>query len=196
MSIGKDAIKQVQTLYSDFENSEDFDKIKFWGLLTFMLHNADLALQLAEKYNVDAVLDSMESLVLTQSLFKDGVMLYCKCFASAQGKRVRLDINEIAKNYSEPEQHKIKELHEEIMEIRNGYIAHNSNNDFEAPLISHKNLENKIELLVTVTMLTPTEKFKAYRLQIALVSQYVIKKTNLILDKIQIEKGVLIDFKQ
>ena len=75
-------------------------------------------------------LDSMseeENELFEKSIWISCVITYCKCFTSAsKGRLVQLDKKHLFKNSSN-----LLSFHEEIMEMRNNYVAHAGESSFE-----------------------------------------------------------------
>lgn len=195
MAFKDDALKQVRESMPDFEiDSHDFKMIEGWNYLGFFVLHAMNSIQLAKKFNDDKAYDSYQQVTITQSLFKDSVMSYCKCFSSSEKPRIKIDINAIVKDFSSSDKAKYKKMHDRVLLVRNKYVAHNLENDFEISVVAVKQEGNKIVVKPSFTLATPINEFDAFFEQYALVSNYLILKINKILDKVSIDKGVEVSF--
>lgn len=193
MNFKEEAQKQVSDSLPHFNfDSDDFKSLENWNYLGYALLHAMNALGFAEKFLNDPAYEVLNQITIGQALFKDSIMSYCKCFSSSESLRVKIDINAVTKDL--PDKESYRQTHVEILEIRNKFVAHNLENNFELSTIGAKQEGNKIILSSTITILTPTNDFDKFREQYMLVSNYVILKANKIADKICKEKGVTIEF--
>src|SRR5215510_7456874 len=74
-----------------------FDRLNGWTYLMMMVDEAKRALDLSEKYNKTQGVDTLEQVLLAQSLFRHAIISYGKCYASAASGRQTLDRNAVFK---------------------------------------------------------------------------------------------------
>ena len=122
-------------------------------------------------------------------MFKNSILSYAKCFSSSGGGKVSLDAREVFKN--EPE---LKENHFALMDMRNEYIAHNGNSDFELAIVFQKKVEDEIVLSQTITFKSPVGKYEKFFDLFDHCTNYIIEKVNKKVDKLEHKLGVKIRF--
>lgn len=83
----------------------------------FALMNKDIDLVLEA---IDEMGNYDNSLIIQQSLMFFAIVTYAKCFTTNNGTRPSLDFNNIFKEA----QQSLKEEHAQIINLRNGYVAH------------------------------------------------------------------------
>ncbi len=107
----------------------DSPKSKQWiGNMSIKL-NLEYVLSLVKllKRNNSESLTDEENELYEKSIWISSVITYCKCFTSAsKGRLVQLDKKHLFKNSPD-----LLSFHEEIMEMRNNYVAHAGQSSFE-----------------------------------------------------------------
>ncbi len=172
--------------------SIDLKPLEQLNMLSMFMLQAFNAMEYAEKFEQDPNLSENDRLYLSQSMFKDSIMSYCKCFASAESFRIRLDINNVTKNVSVKEEYKA--THKEILNIRNQYIAHNLENKFEKIFFETKKVGNSITLIPEYQLLTPIGIYKRCIKHYALILAHITSRIGKAVDKLQKENNIVIHF--
>ncbi len=88
--------------------------------LTQIMHDLAHAKELIE------LIESTENQNVSYSLWMSAVITYGKCFATAKGRRIKLEKLHVEK--FDPE---ALDFHSAIIDLRNEYFAHAGNNDYE-----------------------------------------------------------------
>lgn len=88
----------------------------------------------------------------------------------------------------------MKEIHFAVMEMRNEYIAHNGNSDFELAIVFQKKGEKEITLRQTRTFKSPNGEYEKFFDLFEHCTNYVIDKVNKKLDTLEDKFGVKIKF--
>lgn len=145
-----------------------------------LLHEARHSLDLSEKYNSMEPLDKMEQLLLAQALFRNAIVGYGKCYASAASGKITLDRNAVFKGADA-----LKSNHERMIEIRNSFAAHNGENDVDTATLAVKESAEEFVICHTYTLTTPLNEYTAYRQVLDHVDQFVISAINKYLDRLE-----------
>lgn len=189
--IEKNALNQLAAIAADGYSLRDsrFDRLNAWTYLIMLLDESQRCLDLSEKYNSLASIDTMEQVLVAQSLFRTAIICYGKCFASAGAGRITLDKKQVFKGEKE-----LRVAHEHMIDIRNSFAAHNDNNNIDIAVIATK--ENTREILIkhTYTLATPLNEYNNYRSVISHCSEYVVLGINKYLDRLQRDLGKTIRF--
>jgi hypothetical protein len=195
MKFKETAVQQALEALPGFKNSsEEFIALDQLNYLTFFLLSAMNSLTFAKKYNVKPDILNDEQVSVTNSLFRDAIMNYAKCFASAEAKKLKLDFNAVVKDLSPENKIKYKEIHEEMLRIRNSYVAHNLENEFEHSTIAAKIENTTLYLKPTYTINTPVNSFDRYFEQCGIIQNFIIDKIHKTLTKIKSNTGLNIEF--
>ncbi len=125
----------------------------------------------------------MEQVLLAQSLFRNAIVGYGKCYASAAPGKVTLDRNAVFKG-----QDALKPKHERMIEIRNSFAAHNGENDVDTATMAVKE-SDEILIRHTFTLSTPLNEHGDYRQVLEHVEQFVVLALNKYLDRLQKDLG-------
>ena len=72
------------------------------------------------------LIDTIESSEIGYSLWMAAIVTYGKCFASAKGRRIKLEIEHVRKFNPDAVNY-----HNALIELRNEYFAHAGSNDYE-----------------------------------------------------------------
>jgi len=173
-----------------FSISEDETHyLNSWTNLSMQILEAEHSLKFANKFNEKKPFSNFEEFVLAHGMFKNSVLSYAKCFSSSGNGKVSLDPKEVFKN--EP---KLKEIHSALMDMRNEYIAHNGNSDFELAVVFQKKMEDEIVLSQTITFKSPVGEYEKYFDLFDHCTKYIIVKVNKKVDKLENKFGVKIKF--
>ncbi|WP_409439224.1 hypothetical protein [Psychromonas sp. GE-S-Ul-11] len=128
-----------------------------------------------------------ESALIRKSLYISLVITYGKCFASASGRRLKLEKSAVFNTETQD----LKVLHEQLIEARNQYIAHGGNTDLESSSVSlvfHPNLSNKVPPAISVDSYyvnsLSKSSFKRYQKLIEYLNDFVVNKMNVLYEKI------------
>lgn len=168
-------------------NDVRFKYVNQWTYLLMQLTEAKKSLELL-KNNENEDLDSV---YLNQALFRSYVISYAKSFSSSGKGRITLNKKEIFK-----EQKEKLATHEEVMDIRNKFAAHNDLSDRHVAVVAVKEEEDVIFFKHTYSFtlgITDTE-YDAFKDLIEFVEKSVIMKLNKALDRIQESEGKLVTF--
>ncbi|WP_052483691.1 hypothetical protein [Flavobacterium sp. MEB061] len=175
---------------NNFAISEDETKyLNSWTNLGLQILEAKHSLQLAKTFNEKHPFEKWEEFVLSHGMFKNSVLSYVKCFSSSGSGKVSLDPKDVFKN--EPD---MKETHLALMDMRNEYIAHNGNSDFELAIVFQKKKGNELTLKQTITFKSPNGQFEKFSALFEHCSNYIIEKVNKKADKMEQRLGVKIKF--
>lgn len=179
-----------QLFEKGFVISDDETKhLSSWGTLSLQILEAKESLMYSKKFGNKKVYEKFEEFVLANAMFKNSILSYAKCFSRSGKGKISIDANEIFKN--NPTHRK---LHDNLMEMRNKYIAHNDNNDFECSVVLQKKEEKEITLSQTVTYITPVADFEKYFQLFDYCSNFIIVQVNKKADKIEKRLGTKIKF--
>ena len=192
LQLRKDAIKNLQgtDLKTYSIDNEELNILSGWTYITMFLVEAKTSLTLSEKYNQKEKFTEIEDVTLAHGMFKNFVLSYAKCFSSSGKGKISLDSNDIFSS-----RYDLKQIHEKILTIRNTYVAHNDDNDYDVSVSMTREDENEITLAQTYTIMTPLSDFKSFRETLEFCEEQVILKFNKKIDKIQIRIGKTIKFK-
>jgi hypothetical protein len=173
-----------------FVISDDETKyLSAWGTLSMQILEAKESLTLSKKFGDKKTFEKFEEFVLANAMFKNSILSYAKCFSSSGTGKISIDANEIFKNNPT-----FRTLHNKLMEMRNKYIAHNDNNDFEFAMVLQKKEANEITLSHTVTYETPVADFEKYFKLFDYCTNFIIEQVNKKADKIEKRLGTKIKF--
>jgi hypothetical protein len=174
----------------NFVISEDETKyLNSWTNLAMQILEAQHSLQFSKIFNEKHPFEKFEEFVLSHVMFKNSVLSYAKCFSSSGSGKVSLDVKDVFKN--EP---KLKEIHLSLMDIRNEYIAHNGNSDFELAIVLQKKVENEITLSQSTTYKARVSDYEKFFDLFEHCSNYIVEKVNKKADKMEERLGVKIKF--
>jgi hypothetical protein len=195
MNFKNDALKQViQSLPGFKDGSQEFLALDQLNYLMFFLISAMNNLTLAKKYNADQNLTKDEQTALAHSLFRDAMMSYAKCFSAAEAKKIKIDINAVIKDFTEDQKNKYKAVHEKILRIRNSYIAHNLDNEYELSTVATKTENNVLYIKPVFTIQTPVGDFDDYFAQCALIQNYLVSKIHKALTRIRAATDIIVEY--
>gem|GEM_PF-6182386 len=173
-----------------FVISDDETKyLSSWGAISMQILEAKECLNFSKKFGDKKPFEKFEDFVLANAMFKNSILSYAKCFSSSGIGKISIDANEIFKNNSS-----LRKVHDDLMDIRNKYIAHNDNNDFEFAVVLQKKVENAVILSHTVTYKTPINDFDKYFELFEYCSNFIINQVNKKADKIEKRLGINIRF--
>lgn len=195
MKFKDEALQQVVKSMPGFKNGSDqFLAIDQLNYLTFFLLNAMNSLTFAKKYNDLPDISKEEQTSLAGSLFRDAIMNYAKCFASAEAKKLKINFAAVVKDFNIEDQQKYTAIHKEMIDIRNKYVAHNLENEFEHSTVATKLENNVLYLKPIFTIKIPVNDFDKYFAQCALIQNYIISKMHKALTKIRETTNITVDF--
>ncbi len=103
----------------------------------------------SNKHSYQYISKSDDLTIIQRSLFSSAVIAYGKCFASANGRGVKLEKTSVFKN----EASNLLEIHANIIDARNDYIAHAGKTfmeNFSVHLVSHPDKERDIPAFISV----------------------------------------------
>ena len=86
------------------------------------------------------------------------------------------------------------EAHNKLMKIRNTYVAHNDESDYNISIVLTSEEENKISLAHTYTIMTPVNDLNNFKELVDFCEHQVVLKVNKIADKIEAKVGKKINF--
>jgi hypothetical protein len=152
-----------------------------------LLDESRRCLDLSEKYNSLTSIDTMEQILVAQSLFRTAIICYGKCYASAGAGRITLDKNKVFKGEDE-----LKASHDHMINIRNSFAAHNDRNNIDIAVIAAKETDEAILIKHTYTLATPLNEYGDYRSVLSHCSDYVTLGINKYLDRLQKDLGKMI----
>ncbi|QSW89602.1 hypothetical protein J0383_02005 [Flavobacterium endoglycinae] len=150
---------------------------------------AQYSLEFSKAFNEKYPFDKFEEFILSHGMFKNSILSYSKCFSSFSTGKVSLDPKDVFKN--EP---KLKEIHLNLMDMRNQYIAHNGTSDFELEIVFQKKVKDQITLNQTITYKEPVSEYEKFFDLFEHCSNYILKKVSKKADKIEERLDVKIKF--
>jgi len=128
-----------------------------------------------------------ESALIRKALYTSLVITYGKCFASANGRRLKLDKSAVFNKETDD----LKLLHEQLIEVRNEYIAHGGSTDLESSSVSlvfHPDLTNKVPPIISIDSYyvnsLSKSSFQKYQKLIIYLNDFVINKMNKLYEKV------------
>ena len=173
-----------------FVFSEDETKyLNSWTNLSMQILEAEHSLKFALKFNEVEPFDKFEDFVLAHGMFKNSILSYAKCFSSSGKGKVSLDANDVFKMDVE-----LRKIHDALMDMRNGYIAHNGNSDFELAIVLQKKVDNEMTLSQTITFKTPVGDYEKFFQLFDHCTNYIVEKVNHKVDKLESKFGLKIKF--
>lgn len=189
-SIKKASLDQLASSSIGNFNFSDprFERLSSWTRLLVFLHEAEAAIKLAERCNVDRSLSAQEQVLLSHSLLRNSIVTYAKCYASSGSFMVSLDANTVFAGKPE-----LRTIHDKVLEARNRFVAHNDSNEFETVNIGVREVPDRFVVALTYTLQTPISDFGGYASIYNYVGEYVMRKMIKILNKIGEEHGKLIE---
>jgi hypothetical protein len=170
-------------------NEDETQYLSSWGSLAMQIREAEESLILSEKFGEKRPFEKFEEFVLANALYKNSVLAYAKCFSSSGKGKISLDAKQVYSNNS-----RLKEIHVELMDVRNKYVAHSDSSDFELAVVLQKQEEDRIVLSNTVSYSTPVGDFKLYFELFDYCSNYIIERVNSKADKLERRLGKKIIF--
>ncbi|WP_166372114.1 hypothetical protein [Psychromonas sp. SA13A] len=168
--------------------------------LDYIIRSVNLAIAMTSD-NLDVVSNlrsyqyiqnSDELKTIPHSLFSSAVVAYGKCFASAEGRGIKLDKVSVFENANRS----LLDTHSNIIDTRNNYIAHAGNTFMEnhtVQVVYHPDKERNISPFISVDTdfisHVSQSTFKKYMVVFEHVSAHVKNKMNKIYEKIKQEKS-------
>lgn len=187
----KDAIANLKgSSLEVYFQKDDFEILARWTYIGMFLYEAKVSLDLLRKYDKDKITE-MEDVILYHGLFKNFILSYAKCFSSSGKGRTALNPNEIFKTQTD-----LLELHNRVMKIRNTYVAHNDESDFNISVVVTSETENEINMAQTYTIMTLVNELNGFKELVEFCEYQVVIKVNKIADKIEAVIGKKIKFDQ
>ena len=185
-------INNLQSLLSEnfTINNSETQSLAAWTTLSMQILEAEKSLQFSEKFKREDEFSNYEDFVLSHALFKNGILAYAKCFSTSGKGKVSLDAKQLFKDHPE-----LKTIHESIMEIRNTYVAHNDDNNYEMAIVLSKEENDEIILSQTITFRNPIANYSKYYELFDFCSESLVLKINGKADKIEKRIGKKIKFK-
>lgn len=170
-------------------DDQRFNYLKSWVYLLMQLHDAKLSLDLAEKSENYENKGTINEVIMQQSFFRNSIINYAKCFSSSGKGRTSLDKNKVYK--AEPE---LLATHEEIMNIRNKFSAHNDGSGIDDANIAVKEDNKKILIKPLYTVSNPLGEYEKYRKTFEYCESHITTSINHALDRIQESTGKFVLF--
>jgi hypothetical protein len=161
-----------------------FDRLNGWTYLMMMVDEAKRALDLSEKYNKIEGVDTLEQVLLGQALFRQSIISYGKCYASAASGRQTLDRNAVFKGNDA-----LKAKHDRMIEIRNSFGAHNGENDLDTATLASKEVGDTIFIRHIYTLATPFNEFADYHEVLDHCANHLVMAINKYLDRLEKDIG-------
>lgn len=128
-----------------------------------------------------------ETSLIRKALYVSLVITYGKCFASASGRRIKLEKSAVFNSDTQS----LEVLHEQLIEARNQYVAHGGNTDLESfsvSLIFHPNLNEKVPPMISVDSYyvnsLSKSSFERYQKLFEHLNNFVLKKMNVLYEKV------------
>ena len=171
--------------------SEDFERLNGWTEIAMQLLEAKNSLNLSKKSKEFKGLTPQEELTLANGMFKNFILSYSKCFSSSGKNKISLDANDIF-----TERHDLNKYHQNILETRNKYAAHNDEeNGHDIAIAYTSENDDEIFLAQTYSVIIPFGLFDFFLETINHCEEKVILKLNRKLDKLENKIGKKINLK-
>lgn len=110
--------------------SEALMPLRRWIFLMQQIHEAKYFIKRAEELGHPRLFVAWEPMLDFLVYFRGALNSYAKCFVSAGPDKIRLKSTEVFERDSA-----MLVVHERIIEIRNKYVAHSDDNEFESALV-------------------------------------------------------------
>ena len=156
-----------------------FTQIRAWNFLLIQLHDAKLSLELAKQSEKYEEKGSIPEIVLQQSLFRNSIINYAKCFSSVGKGRISLDKKSVYKGNPE-----LLSTHQEVMNIRNKFSAHNDDAGIDIAHTLTREEGNRFILKHLYSIANPIGDYEQYMRLYEYCETHVIKSLNRALDNI------------
>jgi hypothetical protein len=164
-------------------DDQRFEKVR--GLNTILMHmnDAQLSLRLLSKTSV------YEELLLQQSLLRNGIMNYTKCFSEAGKNRTKLNVKDIFKDNSN-----FLSTHETVMNLRNKYFAHSEDFGIDQSHMATKESLEKISYKILYTFKMPINEVDSFIELFKFLELKISSKIAKCLARIESETGKELSF--
>src|SRR5690554_5380735 len=133
-------------------DNAELSLLNSWNYILMFLFEAKTSFSIMRKLFEKDSFENIEEAVLANGMYRNFILSYSKCYSSSGKGRISLDANDIYK--AKPE---LKDIHNQILEIRNKYAAHNDESSFDIAINVTSQDDKKIELANTYTTSTPTK---------------------------------------
>jgi hypothetical protein len=121
----KSILKTSDQMYYILDNPKSKQWIGYMSIKSDLEYVRSLINMLKRKISKSEKNEDDE--LIEKSIWISSIITYCKCFTNAsKGRQVQLDKKNLFKNKPQ-----LSSFHEEIMEMRNNYIAHAGQSSFE-----------------------------------------------------------------
>lgn len=156
-SIEDEFLKQMEPIIADgYElNPPAFERIRYWTFVLFQLH---FAISELEKLISDTPqLYDVSNSYSQHARFIAIIVTYGRCYAQA-GERIKsLDAKEMFKGES-----RFKTIHDRMIEIRNGVVAHTDHHELMRASIAVKESDNEFQIKHFIHPIFPKAEFTGY----------------------------------
>lgn len=171
--------------------SDDFQRLNGWIEIAMQLLEAKNSLNISNKSKEFKGLTPQEELTLANGMFKNFILAYSKCFSSSGRNKISLDVNDVFTGRQD-----FKRIHDNILETRNKYAAHNDEENGHDIAISYTSeSDDEIILAQTYSVIIPFGLFDSFYETIDHCEEKIILKLNRKVDKLEKKIGKKINFK-
>ncbi|MBR1296638.1 hypothetical protein [Bradyrhizobium sp. AUGA SZCCT0042] len=158
MSIADDEFnKQVEPIIADgyVLNPPAFERIRYWTFVLFQLHFA--ISELEKLINDTPQVYDVNNSYNQHARFIAIIVTYARCFAQAGANIKSLNAKELFKG--EP---RFKTIHDRMIEIRNGVVAHTGHHELMRVSIAVKETDNEFMIKHFIHPIFPKAEFAGY----------------------------------
>lgn len=166
------------------------DILEGWTYLSMLLFEAKASLKLCVLKYEQTSYEKIEHFIEANAMYKNFILSYAKCFSKSGKMRKSLDKNDI---FNERKDFLI--YHDQIMQIRNTFVAHNDQNEYDTVIYLTKETSEENTLAQTYTISTPIRLFKHFEDVVDYCEQQLSIRFNKKLDKIEKKINKKIIFK-
>jgi hypothetical protein len=145
------------------------DNFSRWVYLMQQIHEARYYIARAEELGHPHLWKSYESILEFLAHFRGAINAYSKCFVSAGVGRRRLEISSVFGTETD----RLKK-HEGIIELRNKYVSHSDENEFESAGMSKSESAEELVLALEYNLSFPFDRLYELRDLIRFVELHVV----------------------
>jgi hypothetical protein len=143
-----------------------------WIYLMQQIHEACYYIGRAEELGHPHLLKSYDEILEFLAYFRSALNSYAKCFASAGPGRKRLESSSLFG----ADDSRLKQQHNRIIELRNKYVAHSDNNEFESANVLEEETASELTLRLQYKFSFPFDRLYELRELIRFIEGYVVDR--------------------
>ncbi len=140
-----------------------------WVYLMQLVHEARYYIARAEDLGHPDLWRSYEGILEFLAHFRGAINAYSKCFVSAGVERRRLESSSVFSSNTD----RLKQ-HERIIDLRNKYVSHSDENEFESVDIFERESAEELVLVLEYNLSFPFDRLYELRGLVRIVEIYVV----------------------